>query len=77
MRVAITPVVLVVLCLLASPVLYAQPSTSSTPPAVPRVVRLTGSFVPANGLPSSPVETVTLAILRDETGGAPLWQETQ
>lgn len=45
--------------------------------AVPRVVRLTGTFVPANGVPPSPVETVTLAVYSDEIGGEPLWQETQ
>src|SRR5215831_3247503 len=34
-------------------------------------------FHPASGLPASAVEGVTLAIYRDEVGGAPLWQETQ
>ena len=69
---------LLVLVLLTAPALHAQaPASSSALPAVPRVVRLTGTFVPANGLPSSPIETVTLAIYSDENGGAPLWQETQ
>ena len=78
MRHVLLRIPLVAFALVAVPSLHAQsPSTSSTAPAVPRVVRLTGTFVPANGLPSSPVETVTLSIYADETGGAPLWQETQ
>jgi hypothetical protein len=40
-------------------------------------VRVTGTFVPADGLRPTPVETVTLAIYAEETGGTPLWQETQ
>lgn len=40
-------------------------------------MRVNGVFVPANGQPVGPVETVTLAIYADEKGGAPLWQETQ
>lgn len=66
-----------VLLLLAAPRLQAQSPSASPSSAVPRVVRLTGTFVPANGLAPAPVETVTLAIYADETGGAPLWQETQ
>ena len=77
MRLELTPVALTVLVLFAAPALHAQSTASSAVPAVPRVVRMTGTFAPANGLPSSPVETVTLAIYADETGGAPLWQETQ
>ncbi len=72
------PIPLVVLSLLSASALHGQsPTWSSAGPGVPRVVRLSGTFVPANGLPSSPVETVTLAIYGDETGGAPLWRETQ
>ena len=44
---------------------------------VPRLVRLTGSFHPANGLPVGPSESATLSIYREEQGGQPLWQETQ
>jgi endosialidase-like protein len=62
-------------CLLSAAIVHAQPSQHSA--AVPRVVRITGVLVPANGQPTGPVETVTLAIYADEKGGAPLWQETQ
>src|SRR5438045_1718460 len=42
---------------------------------VPRLVRFTGSFHPINGAASS--ESVTLAVYREQSGGAPLWQEVQ
>ena len=45
--------------------------------SVPRLVRVNGTFHPANGLPVGTVEGATLAIYREEQGGAPLWQETQ
>ncbi len=60
--------------LLTAVTVSAQPSATTS---VPRVVRLTGVFVPANGMPPAPVETITLAIYGEEAGGAPLWQETQ
>jgi Chaperone of endosialidase len=63
------------LCVLSAPALQAQTPSSSV--TVPRLVRVTGTFVPASGQPAAPVETITLAIYGDETGGAPLWQETQ
>jgi hypothetical protein len=40
-------------------------------------VRVTGAFQPADGLPAARVEIVTRAIYGEETGGTPLWQETQ
>jgi hypothetical protein len=65
------------LCLLSATALYAQQASSSAVTAVPRLVRVTGTFVPVGGTPAASVETVTLAIYAEETGGAPLWQETQ
>jgi hypothetical protein len=59
----------------AAPV-AAQQTSSSTTTGVPRVVRVTGTFRPITGVPA-PVEIVTFAIYADETGGSPLWQETQ
>lgn len=57
---------------------HAQPSSAVSPStSVPRVVRLDGQFVPANGLPPSAVETVTLAIYASQTDETPLWSETQ
>jgi hypothetical protein len=57
---------------LATPAVDAQDAPSSTATVVPRLVRFASTFVPANGLPASPVETVTLAIYADETGGTPV-----
>jgi hypothetical protein len=64
-------------CLLCAAPLHAQQTAPPTVTEVPRLIRITGSFRPANGLPPAPVEIVTLAIYAEETGGTPLWQETQ
>jgi len=58
--------------LLSSPA-DAQQTAAAT---VPHVVRLSGTFRSADGVPAA-VEKVTLSIYADETGGAPLWEETQ
>jgi hypothetical protein len=63
------------LWLACSAALVAQQQTSVSP--VPRVVWFSGTFRPVDGRPIAPVEIVTLAVYRDETGGVPLWQETQ
>lgn len=44
---------------------------------VPRLVRVSNTFHPANGLPVAPVESLTFSVYNEETGGTPLWQETQ
>ncbi|MBV8905095.1 MAG: hypothetical protein JOZ22_15815, partial [Acidobacteriia bacterium] len=41
------------------------------------MVRISDTFHPANGMPVAPVESITLAVYREEVGGTPLWQETQ
>ena len=58
----------------AQSVQSAQPTPSAT---VPRVIYLSGVIQPADGQPLGPVETVTFSIYAEETGGPPLWQETQ
>jgi hypothetical protein len=75
MRVGVGRLSVALVCLLTAKAVHAQPSLHST--TVPRVVRVTGVFVPANGQPAGPIETVTMAIYADEQGGASLWQETQ
>ncbi len=55
----------------------AQISGSGQSAPVPRVINISGVFQPVDGQPLQPMETVTLAIYADATGGAPLWQETQ
>jgi trimeric autotransporter adhesin len=59
--------------------LHGQQTLNDTPAvtAVPRLVRISNTFHPANGMPAAPVESVTLFVYREETGGTPLWQETQ
>ena len=65
----------VVLCMLGVTTLRAQtPPTAAT--TVPRVIRVNGALRLASGSPA-PVEIVTFAIYAEETGGEPVWQETQ
>jgi len=64
-------------CLLTATILYAQQSPRSAADSVPRVMHMTGVFVPANGQPAKSVETVTVTIYAEEKGGTPLWEETQ
>ena len=63
------------LCLVCASVAYAQQSQPTA--AVPKLVRFSGSFRPANGQPTQSVESVTLSVYRDQTGGTALWQEIQ
>jgi len=62
--------------LLTATAVHAQPARPAVTD-VPRVVSVAGTFHPANGLAPAPVEIVTLSIYEEETGGAPLWRETQ
>jgi hypothetical protein len=55
----------------------SQPSQASPSTSVPRLIKITGVFRPADGLPAVAVETVTLSIYADPEGGTPLWRETQ
>ena len=63
--------------LFCATVRYAQQSQPIAITTVPKLVRFSGSFHPANGMPAQPVESVTLSVYSDQTGGTPLWQETQ
>ncbi len=65
------------LCFLSATAIHAQQLQSTT--AVPKIVRFNGSFRPVLGpSQSSPsVESVTLSVYRDQTGGSALWQEVQ
>lgn len=78
MRIVSARVSAALLFLLVATVLHAQETASSAAAkSVPKVMRVTGVFVPANGQPAASVEVVTVAIYAEETGGTPLWQETQ
>src|SRR4029079_2616170 len=50
----------------------AQPTIS-----VPRLIKFSSVFQPADGQPPASMEVVTLSIYAEQEGGVPLWQETQ
>lgn len=55
---------------------FAQPLEPTTHTSFPRVIRIAGTIARPVDTPSS-IETITFAIYADETGGTPLWQESQ
>src|SRR5579871_6073453 len=61
----------------AASLLAQNTATTTTLSAVPRFVRVSSTFKPADGQPAAAVEGLTLSIYKDEKGGTPLWQETQ
>ena len=75
-RVFLARVSILSVCILA---VSATPARGQSPTltSVPPFVRVTGSFHPADGQPPAPVETMTLSVYGEATGGVPLWQETQ
>src|SRR5262245_57329232 len=52
-------------------------STSSSSVSIPRLITLNGTYRPPEGQAIGHAESVTFAIYADESGGTPLWQETQ
>jgi hypothetical protein len=76
MHLRLAPASVLSLCVLAVSV-AALRAQSPVATGVPRLVRVTSSFRPADGQPPAPVETMTLSIYSQDTGGVPLWQETQ
>jgi len=65
-----------ILSLASVTVAAAQPPEPTTHTSFPRVIRIAGTLPKPVGAPS-PTETITFAIYAEETGGTPLWQETQ
>ncbi len=63
------------LCLYCATVAQSQLSQSTA--TVPKLVRFSGSFHPAMGVPAPSVESVTLSVYRDQIGGNSLWREIQ
>ena len=65
---------LVVFCLsLVQPNFAQAPATS----ALPRLIRFGGTVKDLSGSPQSGVAGITFALYSEQTGGAPLWLETQ
>jgi hypothetical protein len=55
----------------------AQISDAQPPVVVPRLVNFSGKAVDPQGKVISGIAGVTLSIYKDQSGGAPLWMETQ
>ncbi len=58
------------------PLTFAQ-TTIQTASALPRLVRFSGTAKDLNGNPMTGVVGITFAFYSEQTGGAPLWLETQ
>ena len=68
----------VLLSVFMTTVLDAQQLPSSPPSSsVPRLIPVTGVFMPINAEPGARVETVTLSIYSEQVSGSAIWQETQ
>jgi hypothetical protein len=63
------------LCICLTSVLLAQPPAKTA--TVPRLVKFAGALTDAAGKPLTGVAGVTFALYAEQTGGAPLWMETQ
>jgi hypothetical protein len=55
----------------------AQAQTSPAASALPRLVRFSGIAKDASGNPATGVAGITFSLYAEQTGGAPLWTETQ
>ena len=67
---------LVVYCLSLVHLTFGQTS-AATASALPRLVRFGGTVKDPGGSPVSGVAGITFALYSEQTGGAPLWLETQ
>ena len=54
-----------------------QSPRSALTMSVPRLVNVSGEFRPSDGSAPFSLETVTLRVYSQQSGGVPLWQETQ
>ena len=55
----------------------AIPVASNPPASIPRLIKFSGAVRDLAGRPITGPADVTFALYKDETGGAPLWWETQ
>jgi hypothetical protein len=65
---------LVVVC--GTLVVRAQPAAKTTP-AVPRLVKFSGTLADGGGKPLTGVLGVTFSLYEEQEGGSPIWMETQ
>ncbi len=79
---------LICVCTWAVPNAWSQDSNVAAPTAsvsaapvapaqVPRLVRYSGTLLDVNGKPQTGLAGVTFLFYKDQSGGAPLWMETQ
>jgi hypothetical protein len=76
MRVVHVMLVFVISAIVVSPS-HAQSAQPGPTVSVPRVINISGVYVPADGQPPAGVEAVTLSVYTEAEGGTPIWQETQ
>jgi hypothetical protein len=76
LRIACVVVVFLPLVLSLTSLTVAQTSTQ-TVSALPRLVRFGGTVKDLNGTPLTGVVGITFALYSEQSGGAPLWLETQ
>ena len=80
--------ILLCVCSWVVPPAWSQGPSVATPTAsvsaapissaqVPRLVRFSGTLLDANGKPQTGVTGITFLFYKDQSGGAPLWMETQ
>jgi hypothetical protein len=80
--------ILLCVCAWVIPPAWSQDPSVATPTAsvsaapispaqVPRLVRFSGTLLGANGTPQTGVTGITFLFYKDQSGGAPLWMETQ
>src|SRR5579864_6818164 len=70
-------IVQICLFLLATTASFAQSADSTATPVVPRLVKFSGALRDEAGHPKPGIAGVTFALYKEQTGGSPLWLETQ
>jgi hypothetical protein len=66
-----------VILLLLSSALLAQRNSHDSLPSLPRLIRFSGTILAADSTPHAPTAGISFSLYKDQTGGAPLWQEVQ
>src|SRR5580658_3116932 len=74
-RLATTTLVLLLIC--SAVPLMAQQTTAATDSIVPSMVKFSGTLSGDDGKPLTGTVGVTFLLYKEQTGGAPLWLETQ
>jgi hypothetical protein len=77
MRVLRKTLLVVFMCVPASEQFGAQSPQPSATTTLPRVIPVAGVYTPADGRAPRSVESVTLSIYAEESGGSPIWEEVQ